>query len=170
MPQTAHGALLSLLGKLPKCTKKRKRASATVTGQRAGRSNARVGEEHTSRAEAVLIYSDAYRSPKARVRAEVTAVDDGGVKASEEFEVAAARPRLHNVQAVFDAKLRTKIIKRERYNWLYARFNQQKTLKRAKTKIGGKIEYVCMCPRKTSRPPRCGTERSLHLGGRTLTE
>ena len=50
----------------------------------------------------------AYRSPQTRVRAEMAAMYDGGVKASQEFEVAAARPRLHNVQAVLDAKLRTK--------------------------------------------------------------
>lgn len=47
----------------------------------------------------------AYRSSQARVRAVVAAVDDGGVEASEELKVATARPRLHHVEPVLDAKL-----------------------------------------------------------------
>lgn len=47
----------------------------------------------------------AYRSSQARVRAVVATVDDGGVETSEELEVAAARPRLHHVESILDAKL-----------------------------------------------------------------
>lgn len=38
----------------------------------------------------------------------VAAVDDGRVKASEKLEVAAACPRLHNVESVLDAELHTR--------------------------------------------------------------
>ena len=77
--------------------------------QRAGRPNAKVGVAHGTLA---------YRSPQARVRAEMTAMYDGGVKASQEFEIAATRPRLHHVQAVFDAKLSTK----KQQEWAIPRF------------------------------------------------
>lgn len=47
----------------------------------------------------------AYRPSQARVCAVVAAVDDGGVEASEELEVATAGPRLHHVESFLDAKL-----------------------------------------------------------------
>lgn len=42
------------------------------------------------------------------MRAKVAAVDDGGIKTSQEFEVSAPGPWLHNVQVVLNTKLREK--------------------------------------------------------------
>lgn len=46
-----------------------------------------------------------HRSPQSRVRAVVAAVDDRGVEASQELEVAAARPWLHYIEPILDAEL-----------------------------------------------------------------